>query len=230
MDYLTYAYLQLGDTDKAAMVLKDLDRLTTLNYQGFKIGYAATAMPVRYAIERKDWKEASTLTVKDGAQPEVMAISIWARGTGLARSGNAASAKLEAQRLAEIEQKLRSSGNAYWADQVAIQLAEANAWIAQASGDSEAARRFLAKAADQEDSMEKLPLTPGPIVPAREQLAELLLQSRQAADALNQFERALQESPGRRNSLQGAYQAAQEAGMPEKAAKFQIAVKQLAAQ
>jgi tetratricopeptide (TPR) repeat protein len=230
MDYLTYAYLQLGDYDHAAAVLKDLSALTSLNYQGFKIGYADTAMPVRYAVERKNWKEASEIKLVDGAPPEVTAISAWSRATGLARSGNATSAKAEAQRLVEIEKKLRSSGNVYWADQVAIQLTEANGWIAQASGDPQAARRFLAEASDQEDSMEKLPLTPGPIVPAREQFGELLLLLQQPADALSQFERALQESPGRRNALLSAQQAAKQAGMPEKAAKFEIAVKQLAGQ
>jgi hypothetical protein len=37
--------------------------------------------------------------------------------------------------------------------------------------------------------MEKLPLTPGPIVPAREQLGELLLQMNQPSDACNNLRR-----------------------------------------
>jgi predicted Zn-dependent protease len=57
--------------------------------------------------------------------------------------------------------------------------------------------------------MEKLPLTPGPIVPAREQLGELLLQMNQPSDALQQFQAALQQSPGRRNAVLGAKTAAE---------------------
>jgi len=250
MDYLTYAYLQLGNNDQAAAVISDLHQLTALPSQQFKVGYAATAMPVRFAVERKDWRAASAIQTVEGASPQVAAISVWARAIGFARADNPASvelasaqlgsaqlvtaqlvrAKLEAQQLVDLERQLRAAGNQYWADQVAIQLAEANGWIALASGDSLAARHFLTTAADLEDSIEKLPLTPGPIVPAREQLGELLLQTRQPAEALAQFERSLQESPGRRNALQGALQASQQANLPEKVAKYQFAVKLLAGQ
>ena len=240
MDYLTYAYLQLGNNDQAATIISDLRQLTGLPSQQFKVGYAATAMPVRYAVERKNWPEASKIKVVEGAPPQVTAVSVWARAIGFARDGNPsspelaaarlASAKSEVQQLVKLEQQLRTAGNLYWADQVAIQLAEANAWIALASGDQESAMRFLTTAADKEDSIEKLPLTPGPIVPAREQLGELLLETHQPADALSQFERSLQESPGRRNALLGALQAAQQAKLPEKVARYQAAVNQLSGQ
>src|SRR4051794_13348822 len=204
MDYLTYAYLQLGNTDKAAAIISDLHQLTIATAQDFKVGYAASAMPVRFAVERKNWQEASAIKSVDGAAPQVMAVSVWARAVGMARGGDAKSAGIERRQLVDLEHRLRTNGNAYWADQVAIQLAEANGWIMLANGDRMAAKRFLTTAADMEDSIEKLPLTPGPIVPAREQLGELLLVVGEPADALNQFERALQESPGRRNALQGA--------------------------
>ncbi len=235
MDYLTYAYLQLGNNDEAATVVNDLGQLTILHAQEFKVGYAATAIPVRFAVERKNWQEASAIKEVEGAPPQVVAISVWARAVGLARAGNPtpvqlASAKSEAVQLADLERRLRASSNLYWADQVAIQLAEAQGWIALASGDSAAAKRYLTSAADLEDLMEKLPLTPGPIVPAREQLGELLLQSHQPDDALSQFERSLQESPRRRNALQGALRAAQEAKRADKVAKYELAVRQLASE
>jgi tetratricopeptide (TPR) repeat protein len=230
MDYLTYAYLQLGNKDEAASTINDLRQFTALPSEEFKVGYAATAMPVRFAVERKNWKEASATKIVDQAPPQVKAISVWARAIGFARAGNHASARVEAQQVINLERRLRADGDVYWADQVAIQLAEANGWIMLASGDAPAARRFLTTAADLEDSIEKLPLTPGAIAPAREQLGELLLQTKQPADALTQFERALQESPGRRNALQGALQAAQQANLPDKVAKYQSAVKQLAGQ
>ena len=230
MDYLTYAYLQMGNEKQASAVINDLRQLTGLSYGGFKVGYAATAMPIRYAVERKDWRAASAIKNVEGAPPQVTAISVWARALGVARDGKPsaaqlASARAEAEQLGALERQLREGGNQYWADQVAIQLAEANGWIAMASGDREVAKRFLTTAANMEDSIEKLPLTPGPIVPAREQLGELLLQLHQPADALNQFERALQESPGRRSGLQGALQAAQEAKLADKVEKYRAAVR-----
>jgi hypothetical protein len=229
MDYLTYAYLQLGSNDKAAAVLTDLHQLTDLHAQDFKVGYASTAMPVRYAVERKNWHEASSIKAIDGAPPQVAAIAVWARAVGFARTGDPKSATIERDQLVELERRLRSDGIVYWADQVAIQLAEANGWIMLATKDIPAAKRYLTTAADREDSIEKLPVTPGPIVPAREQLAELLLLADQPAEALNQFERSLQESPGRRNALEGALQAAQKAKLPDKVAQYQSAMKQLSA-
>jgi len=227
MDYLTYAYLQLGKYDDAATVLSDLKRITALQYGGFKVGYAATAMPVRYAVERKNWVEASSIPVLDGAPPQVKAITLWARSLGYARGGDPTKAAAEANGIVDIERKLRDADNSYWADQVAILRNEANGWIAQAKGDSATARRHLSAAADLEDSLEKLPLTPGPIVPAREQFGELLLASRQPADALKQFERSLKESPGRRNALEGALHAAQQSGDKAKAAQYEASLRQL---
>jgi tetratricopeptide (TPR) repeat protein len=224
MDYLTYAYLQLGHYDEAAAVLGDLKKITDLSYGGFKVGYAATAMPVRYAVEQKKWGDASALPVLDNAPPQVKAITVWARSLGFARAGGPTKAEAEAKSLVEMEGKLRAAKNSYWADQVAILRHETDGWIAQACGDLAGARRHLTAAADLEDSLEKLPLTPGPIVPAREQLGELLLASGQSAEALGEFERSLKESPGRRNALQGAAQAAKQSGNKAKAEQYRAAL------
>jgi hypothetical protein len=145
-----------------------------LEGENFKVGYAATAMPARLAIERGKWQEAAALKPAAGAPPEVGAVTVLARGIGAARLGKVQDATLESGKLREAESKLRAAGSNYWADQVSIQASEVDAWIAAAKGDGSAARKLMTKAADFEDSMEKLPLTPGPIVPAREQLGELL--------------------------------------------------------
>ena len=174
MDYLTYAYLQLGRNEDAAGVVADLQQMQGLEGENFKVGYAATAMPARLAIERGKWQEAAALKPAAGAPPEVGAVTVLARGIGAARLGKVQDATLESGKLREAESKLRAAGSNYWADQVSIQASEVDAWIAAAKGDGSAARKLMTKAADFEDSMEKLPLTPGPIVPAREQLGELL--------------------------------------------------------
>ncbi|HJT99448.1 MAG TPA: hypothetical protein VJ696_14115, partial [Rhodanobacteraceae bacterium] len=67
-------------------------------------------------------------------------------------------------------------------------------------------------AADKEDAIEKRPVTPGPIVPAREQLGDLLLALDRPADALREYRSALTLAPGRRSALTGGADAAERTG------------------
>jgi hypothetical protein len=209
MDYLVYAYLQSGQDTAAFEVVQQLKNMPQLNTGSFKIGYAATAIPVRYAVERNQWAEAASILPPAAAPPHVVAIAVWARGVGLARSGRASETHTEIDKLGQIEQQLRTSGNDYWATQVAILKREVMAWSAQAERQPDEAVALMRKAADEEDAIEKLPVTPGPIVPAREQLGDLLLKQNHAGLALKEFKAALVNAPGRRGALQGATRAAE---------------------
>ena len=203
MDYLTYAYLQLGRDAEAEGVLEDLHAMKSLRAAEFKIGYAASAMPVRYAIERRQWAEAAQLEPISGTQPHVFAITVWARAIGLARTGQPAAARQELDRLKDAYEKLRAAGDDYWATQVHVQINEALAWIAHAEAKSDEALKLMRAAADEEDAVEKRPVTPGAIVPAREQLGDLLLESNHPQEALKEFDRALTMTPQRRAALRG---------------------------
>jgi hypothetical protein len=75
-------------------------------------------------------------------------------------------------------------------------------------------------AAELEDGTEKSAVTPGPLVPARELLGEMLLQTNQAALALEQFEATLKSEPGRFRALYGAGRAAALAGRPEVSQRY----------
>jgi hypothetical protein len=210
MDYLVYAYLQSGRDAEAAQVIQQLKTMPELNQGDYKAGYAATAMPVRYAVERKDWTAAAAIVPPPSTAPaQVIAIAVWARGIGLARTGHAGEARAQAAILQQLQQQLQAEGRDYWAGQVAIQRLEVLAWAAQAEGKSQDAVALLRQAADTEDAVEKSPATPGPIVPAREQLGELLLQMNQPQAALKEFQVSLQNAPGRRGSVTGAARAAQ---------------------
>ena len=197
--------------------------MSGLDVADFKIGYAYTVMPIRLAVERGDWASAAKIVSPPGVPPHVAAIAIWAKGMGLSRTGHVAEAQTEADRLRRIETQLRASGNQsnnqsninpnrtndYWAAQVHILLREVMAWSAEADGKHEEAATLLREAADQEDRVEKLPVTPGPILPAREQLGYLLLQQNQPELAATEFQTALANTPGRRGALQGAARAAE---------------------
>jgi hypothetical protein len=212
MDYLVYAYLQRGRDKDAAQVIDQLKNMPKLNVGDPTIAYASTAMPVRYAVERGQWADASAIVPPAGVAPHVVATAVWARGIGLARSGHAAQAHAEIDRLQQLEEQLRTAGNTYWATQVGILRREVRAWSVQAESKPEEAAALMRSAADEEDAVEKLPVTPGPIVPAREQLGYLLLEQNHAGLALKEFEKALTNAPGRRGALQGAARAAQLSG------------------
>ena len=82
MDYLVYAYLQSGRDREAARVIQQLKTMQELNAANFKVGYASTAMPIRYVVERGQWSDAAVLVPPAEAPPHVVAIAVWARGHG----------------------------------------------------------------------------------------------------------------------------------------------------
>jgi tetratricopeptide (TPR) repeat protein len=208
MDYLVYAYLQLGRYDEAGQAIEHLKSVPRSGADGFKVGYAATAMPVRFAVEQHNWDSAAKITPQPGSPPYAAAIAVWARGLGRARGERPSGVTSEIATLQQLEEQLRGAGDEYWATQVQILRKEVVAWAAQANGRPEEAETTMRAAADQEDATEKLPVTPGPVVPAREQLGELLLEQKRPSEAVVAFRTALVNAPGRRGALQGMARAA----------------------
>jgi len=78
MDYFVYVYLQSGHDQDASKVIQQLNDMAKLNEDDFKIAYASTAMPIRYAVERGQWREAAGIVPLKGALPQVVAIVVWA--------------------------------------------------------------------------------------------------------------------------------------------------------
>jgi tetratricopeptide (TPR) repeat protein len=220
MDYLTYAYLQRGRDADAERVVGELRAMGPLLVDNFKVGYAATAMPVRLAIERGRWSDAAALTPLPGSAPHVAALAHWARALGHAHSGHPELAAADIAQIEACEAQAHALGDDYWATQIGVLSREARAWNANAVGHPEDALSLLRQAADAEDALEKLPVTPGPIVPAREQLGQLLLQQHRPAEALRELTQALKAAPRRRAGLQAAVRAAEGAGDPAAAAGF----------
>jgi len=217
MDYLAYAYLQ-GAQDKQALgVLDELNKIPKAEPETFKVAYAFTAIKTRYALERRRWDEAAKLTLS----PDSLGGFPWtrfrwaeaniqfARAIGAARSGDAASAREAVGKLTEIREALIVAKDDYdWAKQVEIQHQAASAWLARAEGKDEEALRLMRAAADLEDATDKHPVTPGAILPAREMLGDLLSELNQPALALKEYEKSLESSPNRFNSIYGAARSA----------------------
>ena len=225
MDYLTYAYLQMAQDQAAKRVLDDMNAIQKINLEHFVTGFALATIPSRYALERGRWSEAASLTLfgKEfpwGRFPQSEAQLVFARGLGAARSGNAAAARRDLDRLQVLRDALVAAKNGYWAEQVEIQHRVVAAWIARAEGKKDDALVLLRSAADREDATEKHPVTPGPLVPARELLGEMLIESNEPAQALKEFEASMRVEPNRFRGLFGAARAAELAGDRTKARTY----------
>jgi tetratricopeptide (TPR) repeat protein len=225
LDYLEYAYLQEGRDADATHVLEQIGTVDALDAPQFAAAYALAAVPARHALERHDWREAVALTVRPASFPWARfsyaeALVHFARAVGGARGGELEIAHAALDRLAAIHDALGAGGDAYWAGQLEIQRRAAAAWIAHAEGRQDEARQLLRSAADLEDASEKSPVTPGPVLPAREQLADLLLETGDAKGALAEYEASLSRAPGRYNGLAGAARAAEAQGDAGRARGF----------
>lgn len=234
MDYLIYAALQCAQDKKAESVLKELRSIRAVNTDAPKVAYSVVAIPARYALERRRWTEAARLTPPDWLKldryPWAEAMVCFARGMGAARSGQLTAAQDELAKIRAFHRTLAESKQQDWAVPTDILQRELAAWIAHAEGKVAEARRLMSEAADLEDSTEKLPLTPGPIIPAREQLGDLLLSAKEPAAALREFETSLRYSPNRFNGLYGAAKAARAAGDTNKARTYFAKLNEVCAQ
>jgi Tfp pilus assembly protein PilF len=223
MDYLEYAYLQTCRDADAKRVVEETAAVSKLDQQVFQAAYAMAAIPARYTLERRRWSAAAELAVRPGWFPWAQfqfaeAITHFARALGSARSGNPSLARAEIQKLAAIHDVLTQAQQDYdWATQVEVQRLSAFAWLAHAEGHNEAATTSMRAAADLEDRTDKHPVTPGPLLPARELLGELFMELNQPGLALPEFEKVLSNSPRRFNATYGAARAAELSGDRHKA-------------
>jgi hypothetical protein len=216
LDYMVYGYLQTGRPADAARVINGLDRLKTWQPDRPLGGYALTAMPARYALERGAWDEAAALDTRRFGVPYVDATTHFARAMGAARAGRPDAAAADIAALNEAAAAL-AGRDAYWQEQVQIQRIAAEGWVALARGRQEEGLALLSEAADREGRTEKHPVTPGPLSPAREQLGDALLIVNRPGDALVAYEAVQVTEPRRFRAVYGAAQAAQRAGNREAA-------------
>jgi tetratricopeptide (TPR) repeat protein len=217
MDFLMYAYLQ-GAQDKAAGALlverNDIQKFVA-RYLTADTAYAA--LPVRYAIERGDWKMAAALEPIESQYPQAEAISHFGRALGAARSNDFASARREIERLETLKGKLQESKQTFWVEQLRIQIHTVSAWIAKGEDRKREAVAAMREAAQADDVSQKHVAMENRLVPMRELLGEMLLGDGDAAGALKAFETSLTIAPNRLRSHAGAASAAEMLGDAEKA-------------
>src|SRR5688572_3156032 len=207
IDYLVYAYLQKKEDALAKQQLDYLQTIDDVYPVNFKVAYAFSAIPARYALERKDWKQAAELTIHPANFPWDQfpwqnAIIHFARAMGHVHLNNIPVAEKELDTLKTLYDLLKDQKNkASEAAQVSIQISASKAWIEYQKGNKDQAMELMRVAADSEDGMEKHPVTPGPVIPARELLGEMLLAMDQPLLAVTRSEQDLKLHPNRRNGF-----------------------------
>jgi hypothetical protein len=216
MDYLEYAYLQTGQDAEAKTVVDELVGFRKNSAPDLPTAYAVAAIPVRYALERRDWQAAAALTTPAigfplDRFPWAEAMIAYAKALGMAHTGDIAGAKTEIAELQSLEDKLKGK-NAYWAKQVEVQRLGAAGILAHAEGDDAKAVELTHAAADLDATMDKHPATPAEVLPARELYADLLLETKQPAAALKEYQAVLKTDPNRFRSILGEARAAKQAG------------------
>jgi tetratricopeptide (TPR) repeat protein len=225
MDYLEYAYLQMGRDVEAGAIVERAARVSAFDSPEFSAGYALAAIPARYTLERRAWKDAAAIAVKPASYPWAQypyaeAIVHFARAVGSARAGDLDAARDAITRLASIQGALAGRKGFDWATQVEVQRRAAAAWLARAEKKDTEAVTLLRSAADLEDGTDKHPVTPGSVLPAREMLADLLAELGKPKEALAEYEISLRFAPARFNSIDGAARAAAAANQPETAKRY----------
>ncbi len=222
MDYLVYAYLQKGDNKLAKQQLDYLKTIKEVYPVNFKDAYAFAAIPARYYLENKMWKEAAGIELHPAnfpweKFPWQKAIFHFTRLLGAVHINKMDWAKTELDNLNQIYDTLAMQKKLYEANQVLIQIKTGEAWIMFGEGRKEEAIQKMKQAADMEDKTEKAPVTPGEVLPASELSADMLLAANKPAEALKVYEADLKTHPNRYNGLNGAALASKKAGNTNKA-------------
>jgi tetratricopeptide (TPR) repeat protein len=235
LDYLVYAYLQQGQDVEAKRVLAE-GRAIMADLAARKVDsgrhtghFAIAAMEARWAMERGQWQEAASIEPRPNRFAYTESMIYFARAIGAARTGKAAQARIDADKIAALRDALQQAKNTYWAEQVEIQRRAAAAWVARAEGKNDEALRLMRSAAELEEATEKHNITPGPIATARELCGDLLMDLGQPAQAVREYEASLKLAPARFKALHGAGRAAELAGDRETAKSYYVRLVAVAA-
>lgn len=220
MDYMVYAWLQLGRDEDSRAVAARAPALLPRSSQRFVAPYAAVAMPARIVLERGAWSEAKALVPTPSPYGFTTALTVYARALGAARSGVPVVTDREVAILVAIRDSLKAAKSEYWAGEVEVQRRSAAAWATLARGDTATALAEMRAAADQEDASEKHIVTPGRLLPARELLGDMLLAVGKPGDALREYELSQLREPNRFRGYAGAMEAAKRSGDAAAATRY----------
>src|SRR5437867_4477302 len=222
LDYMAYSYLQEARDTEAKKIVDLAAKVRKTNPElEFSAAYALAAIPTRYAFERNDWAAAANLSIPNlphwSSFPFMEALIEYCHALGRAHTGDLDGARKAMDRMRQLRDATTDPKFDYFKRHLDLQMQAASAWVSYGEEKKEDAVNLLRHTADAEDILGKHPVSPGALVPAREQLGDLLLKLDRPKEAQREFEAALRIYPGRFRGLYGAAQAAAQIGEKEKA-------------
>jgi hypothetical protein len=231
MDYLMYAMLQTARDEEASALLETLREIGKTDTENFKVAFTYASSPARYALERRQWDKASELQLEPdeflwGDFPWARSIHHFARGIGAARSNQLEKARGELAVIKNLQAGIPDTTHAYFREEVQVHIDAVTSWILLAEGKNDQALQYASAAADREDAVDKHPVTPGEVIPARELYADMLFETDNHSKSLEQYRLVLDGSPNRLNAMLGAASAASHAGDNELANKYYAQVRE----
>ncbi|MGA7381417.1 MAG: hypothetical protein WBX03_11240 [Terriglobales bacterium] len=223
MHFLLYAYLQTGQDEAAKQMVeqskqilatapKNGDDTGMLEYYGF----AAAHSPALYDLEMRHWADAAALQPAANASAHLQRITYWAQTIASAHMGDVEATRRNAQKFDDAEEATRKSKYAYELDGPNSSRGEVHAWLAFVEKKNDEALRLMRQVADTQDKVGKAEVD----IPAREMLADMLLELNQPEQALAEYENSMKIDPNRFNGLAGAARAAELAHQPAKANSY----------
>jgi len=219
MDFLEYAYLQIGDDDKAKALI---DEVATIKAQDMDLEFLSyldgivADFPARYALERRQWRDALALQPPANVKPYSQAITYWAQAIAAGHLHDVAAARKAVDQYDAMVEATKKSDKPYYVDGMKTDTDEAHAWLAYAEGKNEDALKLLREVADKQDKLGKREVA----LPAREMVGDMLLEMGRPQEALVEYEKSLHTDPNRFNGLYGAARAAELTQQPQKAAAY----------
>lgn len=217
MDFLIYAYLQSGREDDAAKVIEEVKGMPEMKMADRDMhAFAMSKFPAMYALEMRRWSDAANLEVIASAAPLDRAYTYWAKTIGSVRSGNEDAAKKDLAEIDAIHKDYGARHKTYAAGYTEQVQQEAEAWVLHGEGKDDAATALLRKVADHEDAVGEEQTS----IPAREMLADMLLEMHRPEQALAEYQGDLKFNPNRFNALYGAAHAAEMAGQASAATEY----------
>jgi hypothetical protein len=219
MDFLEYAYMQIGDDASAKATMEQIAAIRVEQmdpeFENYLLARQSEG-PAKYALERRQWKEALALEPVAGAPSDVQLVTYWGRAIAAGHLHDAAAAQDALKHYDELLEATRKGPRAYLADGLKDEHQVVQAWAAYAAGNSDDAVRQLRAVADDQDKVGKGETE----LPAREMLADMLLDLQRPQEALTEYEISLRTDPNRFNGLYGAAQAAAQVQQKEKASTY----------
>ncbi|MBV8828555.1 MAG: hypothetical protein JO108_04945 [Acidobacteriaceae bacterium] len=205
MNFLEYAYLQKGNLDQAKQVETDALNVPREDFVDMPsmFNYVRVRFPSLYLLETHDWIAAQALAVPLDAEPRFQAVVYWTRAVA---SGHRHDPKAAQDAVTNFDAKIdevRKTSYAYAVDSMTGEQNEAHAWLAFAQGQMQSAINLMTRVAENQDREGKGEVE----FPAREMLADMLLEEGSPYEALTQYRLCLRTDPNRLNSLAGAKRA-----------------------